>query len=426
MKKNKIICIMITILVCIFNFKFLSLNAEAQYRDCTYIRTYNGDINSKNNFKFTIRVTPSASTFFKSYSLSYKLIDEDGNEVKDSANYINSNGKQVKVKLKKSSTVDISMKNYIDTSNGDKNASVKECPTLFYEDNSAEQVTIHDVATYSDSQQPFRKLQEADQNGNISTGDKENLKNKTTCTLKVSLYDTTSSDKLNSQLQNQMINLTFDSYEDGKIYVTCTDCTVGGGYLEKSSSGDIALSFKRNSTNVFSQTEFIVYNDDVDELKKLFPYGLKTEDCPDKITLNKYNNGDKISISKDKKSDASSSVSAEKDLTVDGNPDFFINNSISTEKSSCEKLLGGANSNLIKFMQSAWTIIKVAVIIITILMGIFDFIGSITKSKDELMACVNKSVKRLVIVVIILLLPTVIDFIGSTIFKVDNILCGIK
>ena len=104
----------------------------------------------------------------------------------------------------------------------------------------------------------------------------------------------------------------------------------------------------------------------------------------------------------------------------------LIDSNISTKPSSCEQLLGGKNSNLIKYLQSAWTIVKIGAIIITIIMAIIDFMTVITKEKDELKECLNKNIKRLIIVIIILLMPTIIDFIGSTIFNSNNILCGIK
>ena len=104
---------------------------------------------------------------------------------------------------------------------------------------------------------------------------------------------------------------------------------------------------------------------------------------------------------------------------------YEITRTISRNKSTCLEILATKNDNLVKFLQNAWTIIKIASIILTILLSILDLMNVITKDKDNLKSVVNKCIRRLVIVLIILLIPTIIDMVGSM-FGVDDILCGIK
>lgn len=95
---------------------------------------------------------------------------------------------------------------------------------------------------------------------------------------------------------------------------------------------------------------------------------------------------------------------------------------ISLNTSTCKQLL---SNELINFIQNAWTIVKVLAILITIALGILDFVNAASKDKDILMESVNKTVKRLVLVIIILLIPTLIEIIGE-LFGIEDILCGIK
>ena len=95
---------------------------------------------------------------------------------------------------------------------------------------------------------------------------------------------------------------------------------------------------------------------------------------------------------------------------------------ISLNTSTCTQLL---SNELINFIQNAWTIVKVLAILITIALGILDFVNAASKDKDILMESVNKTVKRLVLVIIILLIPTLIEIIGE-LFGIEDILCGIK
>lgn len=406
------------IIFTIFNIGIIKYNAAMKSKDCTYMRTYKGDDDSSENFTFTVRVTPIA-VLGKVTGLKYEVVNGSS---QFKGNFTNNSGKKSSLEIVPSTSDMSSVANSIvDTSNGVSNAVVKECPTFFYEDVSATSVKIYDVATKSDSQQPFDKLKEVDSSGDIITGDKENTSNKTSCTLKVATYDTVSNDKINENVTNRMVSLTFDSYEDGRIYVSCAGC-IGNGYLEKSSSGDVALTLKRNLSTVFNQQEIKIYNSDVDDLKKKFRYGMSEDDCPEELTLNKYEEDDSVAISDKPRNDASSTTTAKKNYTVDGNADFFPPSQIGTDKSSCEDILG---DSLIEFLQNAWTTVKVVSIVLVLAFNIMDFVGTVGKDKDALMESVNKSIKRLVIVILILLLPTFIDLIGNLLGQ-NNILCGIK
>lgn len=92
------------------------------------------------------------------------------------------------------------------------------------------------------------------------------------------------------------------------------------------------------------------------------------------------------------------------------------------DRDTCSNLL---SEDLVDYLQTAYTIIKVGSIVIMIVMSMLDIAKTITSSKDDLMAAVVKWVKRLVILIIILMLPAVIDMIGDMIGYSD-ILCGIK
>lgn len=101
-----------------------------------------------------------------------------------------------------------------------------------------------------------------------------------------------------------------------------------------------------------------------------------------------------------------------------------IGGSVSTAGLSCDKLFSGEHgTKLKKFIQSAFTIVKVVSICICVMMGVIDFVTATSKDKDVLMENVNKTIKRLVIVIVILLLPTLIDTLGG-IFGVST--CGIR
>ena len=106
--------------------------------------------------------------------------------------------------------------------------------------------------------------------------------------------------------------------------------------------------------------------------------------------------------------------------------DFFPHIQINTNESTCMQILGGNGGQLITFIQSAWTIVKVVAIVITVLFGVFDFLKAASNDKDVLMESVNKTVKRLVLVLIVLMLPTIIDIIGDVLLGVKDIMCGIK
>ena len=106
--------------------------------------------------------------------------------------------------------------------------------------------------------------------------------------------------------------------------------------------------------------------------------------------------------------------------------DFFPHIQINTNESTCMQILGGNGGKLIAFIQSAWTIVKVVAIVITVLFGVFDFLKAASNDKDVLMESVNKTVKRLVLVLIVLMLPTIIDIIGDVLLGVEDIMCGIK
>ncbi len=87
---------------------------------------------------------------------------------------------------------------------------------------------------------------------------------------------------------------------------------------------------------------------------------------------------------------------------------------------SCDNL----GSDTIDFLKSAFTLVKVAAIVIAIAVSIFDFISATSKDKDVLMETVRKVSIRMIIVIAIVILPTLINAVGG-ILGYDDIVCGI-
>lgn len=109
---------------------------------------------------------------------------------------------------------------------------------------------------------------------------------------------------------------------------------------------------------------------------------------------------------------------------------FPYNPIISNKIGKCVDYLGLAGDEnpgeIADFLDTMYTIVKIGAILLTIVMSMLDFAGTVSKSKDELMATVKKWTTRLIIVVIVLLAPTFIEMIGDIILGTENCLCGIK
>lgn len=408
MKKN----INVLVMIVIMTFFCFPTFFQASEKECYYYVPFNGDKNSNKNFTFSVTFTPKIlSNVMKTKTVDVKINNTSGkyNVTKTDHDIWNS------------------LNTYVEQDSS-ANLYMKSCPNLWFK-NENSTITIYPSRNTPIGQngktEVLIELISVDKDGNEFTGDTENTLDKTHCSIQTSYYrakDTSNSSSATIVPIERTIGINIDSYSNGDVYISAGN---SGGYLKENANGNVALEMTIAEVG-FTKEVIRIFNEDVSKIKSKFKYG--NTSCGT-LVLNRYGNGSEYALSTEVKSNLENfknSTKLDENYSSEADPDLNIDQKISTKSSSCEKLLGGSNSNLIKFMQSAWTIIKVAVIIITILMGIFDFVGSITKSKDELMACVNKSIKRLVIVVIILLLPTVIDFIGSTIFKVDNILCGIK
>lgn len=379
---------------------------------CNYVAYYKGDLNSEYKVNISVKQTLISTLGIK--SVKVELVDGSS---QFEGNFEAKNGEKVKV--------EIDIDPFVDTDDwlydGD---TLTDCYDFFYEFDTTEKLTIYNTSNDGGAEQTRTALQLADSNGNIITGDteKNNTMKKTTCTVQVAASDTISSDYVNSTLKNRMISLTFDSYEDGSVYVTCGDCSTSGGYLKKSETSDVALTLKRNTTNVFTFQEIKIYNDDVDSLLAKFPYGLSEKDCPEELTINTYDKTSDVSVSVDKRDDASGSVSASNSKTFDGD---LLPSTPPIDTSTNAKCTDILSEKVIDFIQAAWNIVKAASVVVTILFGILDFLGSTSKDKDALMEAVNKTIKRIIILLIILLLPTIIDIFGDLIDKPD-LMCGIR
>ncbi len=402
------------ILILLFGlFMTVPMFINAEKLTCTYIRPYSGDNKSKKNISFNIEFNP-----IKVSNITNKV------EVK----IINSSSDYT-IKQTDEATSGTDYWNllnpYIDTTDKN-NLKMKECPDLWFKEDEKKKI----ISLFASSQArgngigqtiTLNALLHASSDGNVITGDKTSNLQKTSCTLQASYMDI--STKENSTYSSRTLSFNIDSYEDGSVYVSYGN---QGGYLNKTTNdSNIALQFEIINSNFYKET-IKIFNDDVDKIKDKYPYGDTTCGA---LVITKFGNGKEYALSTETRTDLegyTSSATVSKDYTIDTDPRLKIDANISTKSSTCEQLLGGKNSNLIKYLQSAWTIVKIGAIIITIIMAIIDFMTVITKEKDELKECLNKNIKRLIIVIIILLMPTIIDFIGETIFNSPNVLCGIK
>lgn len=381
---------------------------------CNYVAYFKGDLNSEYKVNISVKQTLISTLGIK--SVKVELIDGSS---QFEGTFEAANGEKVNVK--------IDIDPFVDTDDwlydGDK---LTDCYDFFYEFDNTDKLTIYNTSNDGGTEQTRPTLQSADSNGDIVTGDteKNNTIKKTTCTVQVAASDTISGEEVNSNLKNRMISLTFDSYEDGSVYVTCGDCSTlsSGGYLKKSETSDVALTFKRNTTDVFHFQEIKIYNDDVDSLLAKFPYGLSEKDCPEELTINTYDKTNDIAVSVDKRDDASGSTVASSSKTFDGDLLPSTPAIDTSTNATCTDIL---SEKVIGFIQAAWNIVKAATVVVTILFGILDFLGSTSKDKDALMEAVNKTIKRIIILLIILLLPTIIDIFGDLIDKPD-LMCGIR
>lgn len=318
----------------------------------------------------------------------------------------------------------------------DSDLNLTTCPDLwYYEENGKTTVSPSNHRSYNNGSNnvAFSPLDHVDEDGEVIVGDNSNTNDYTTCYVQVGYKD------MNGKLLSDDTQLIFTvvSYKNGEVMLQYGNAKT---YLKKTSGGENDIATSLNiASNGLDTDRINILNKDIDNLKSMFPYG--AEECPEKIYLNKYDSGDYAGLGKDY-TDWSVSENIDKELSNyegstksdvtnedpsatpegDGNVDFFPNTDISLEDKDCNELL---SEDLISFIQSAWNIVKVASVVITILFGIFEFLGSTSKDKDVLMESVNKTIKRLIILLIIILLPTIIDIIGGFIGK-NDILCGIR
>ncbi|MCI6266367.1 MAG: hypothetical protein MR598_05940 [Erysipelotrichaceae bacterium] len=96
---------------------------------------------------------------------------------------------------------------------------------------------------------------------------------------------------------------------------------------------------------------------------------------------------------------------------------------------SCEQLFG-ENDELIKMIKSGITLVKIAIPIILIGLGIVDFVQAVfSSSEDKMKKAQQKFIKRLIIGVVIFLIPSLLKFIltiANGIWgNIDADLCGL-
>lgn len=104
---------------------------------------------------------------------------------------------------------------------------------------------------------------------------------------------------------------------------------------------------------------------------------------------------------------------------------FSLNNRVreyDPELDTCSNMLG---EQLVSYLQTAFTIIKIVSIIIVIVMSMLDFAQNVMSGKEEVQVVALKWAKRLGILIAILLLPAFVDIIGNLIGHPD-LICGIK
>lgn len=129
--------------------------------------------------------------------------------------------------------------------------------------------------------------------------------------------------------------------------------------------------------------------------------------------------------------DTEDSVTKEesKEIVEEGTKNIINNFDIEISKKIgvCTDYLGKASDagKPAHFIDGIFDIAKIAIIIVTIVLTMLDFISASSKDKTELSKVILKNSKRLIVLLILILLPTFIDILGR-IAGIDDILCGIK
>ncbi len=401
----------ILILTLLVSFGFLtSLKAETKTLNCTYRHYYYNSVDSDMNFDFNIKYTIENG---KKYA-SFELLNEKVTAKNGTRFTINSDG------LSQADGRKVMLGAY-DYVNKDT------CPPVYYVEGDNNTIYLKLRASVAASEAVIQ-AGTIDNNG-VDTGLNEKLNldsNDKICKIGIEKYSI-SGEKSDAKKASKMQVYTFYviTKSDGKVYGK-----IGKDNTAKEISESIADIAWSQSTKIDDkEARFAIKGSEVVSFKNAFSYNSSA--CPNLYfeRTGRSNNIIYVSLKK-----TENSVEGTSDFKIEENSTFVslkndskIDLPISDEIGTCETYLGNAETEgtIAYYLQIAFTIIKIASIVILIVTAMLDLASVITNSKDKLTDEINKYVKRLIVLIIILLLPTFLDILGNVI-GIEDILCGIK
>lgn len=404
----------------LLNMTFASKIVDAGVYDSDYSGTgmIVWDINSYEviegpSSKLTLRVNSNKSDFNDLMTPKAVALSPKGNVFLD--NYSSNSGEN-KLKFRDQLT----------------NIDYTSCPDLsFAQENTSTGLTLY-PSEYGNWDQSMKliKMMKVNNDGSYNIEDKtQNSSSYSECVSDIKIF--------NGNTATSVVNMKVRVYENGGYSISLDGQSFTPVY--DTGSEDLVWSGSTTEvtdTNVLGNTAsgkrtVKIHRKSWESIKSQIGYEKCKEDPNFTVTLSEredVNMGkNELELSKDTLSESNGGTgktlgTGTGKVNTSGDSDFLPQTIISTDPAYCRDLL---DDELISFIQSAWTIVKVASIVICVLFGVIDFISSASSSKDKLMESLNKTIKRLIIVIIILLLPTIIDIIGDILGQSD-ILCGIR
>ena len=235
-----------------------------------------------------------------------------------------------------------------------------------------------------------------------------------------------------AEIQTNIYIYVYDTNDlSKKYYIQLDSDPTTGGYLDINNAKN-GIIWEATPKNINRAGTLIVRSSEFDEIKDALVYGGDTEKAKIIVQPVKERDGlfkkTKYAISINGVSDAINEgydASSDYDITKDKDFNFnIIINNFDKSVQGCTYLLGGENSKMISYLQTAYTIIKIVSIILLIIMSMIDFAQNVLSGKEEPQALALKWAKRLGILVLILLLPAILGLIGEALGF--DITCGIK
>lgn len=407
----------ILILTLLISFGFLTgLKAETKTLNCNYRRNYMGDSSSQYSFDFKVQYTYDTNKEKVEFSIPTTEYTVGGTKFKLNTSNMN---------LKNGFGVSYLNNQYKTISSG-------ECPIIYTSDlknKGANEVLLRvsdqDLSAYNTG---YFKVTVLDNNGNdANTGASKEDK---ICNLRIN--STAVGKDANTKNQYRIFEFKFVTKPTGSVFLTFgQDSSFGNATREITGTESSSLAqvwVLKNNASFSGDTYVRITNEEADLIKKALAYNSNA--CP-QLYVNPTDQKNTYELSTKK---VGNGTAASEDFTVDNDETFMelvksgvINLPISNEIGTCVTYLGEANTEgtIAYYLQIAFTIIKIASIVILIVTAMLDLASVITNSKDKLTDEINKYVKRLIVLIIILLLPTFLDILGNVI-GIEDILCGIK